>query len=882
MPHSSAGRLRTNATGFMTFNLSQLEGPGRDDERKPSSHWYHLSSASERQEQYSTGSPSNSPSPSAPRPDTMSGNSENKSNAGRCSSTTSPVQPHAFVSSPSQSVSSTSASDSEVTDDSHEHAQMLHNKSEKRKDMEEALCAEINGAVFEYALFCDEFLAIEGDECTNLPEDQSQAKAQERHTAIMKVLADEPVFNHERQPWTIDCTGLKGDEDDQPRDTVAKILDTISKATFERDQFRPVHETVRPFGKSMNAEDPGDTIIQPDIVQVCMDSKGHSHWAEMEFFAECKAKPEQLHEALLQLAIYARATLVHQIYRLHVFAIAVCGTEATFVRLGRSGILHSPPIDLSKDFETFARCAAGLFALSPERFGYNTDFYFWPKLTEEDRKEPSKDREPKELRVKAGNRIWRVVDVLCQRKYLVGRATLVLLLSRVKNRKQRVVMKLIWRDELQTDEGENMKLFEGYHGICQCKWNEIRGSTSVEKKECLKPSSTAHHFFAPWSQAESEVSQSDSTDVSLGTKAHSDAAIGGAREQGRKGMFTPEDRELSLIIMEEGIGIWRIKRLPHLLRVLRDTLVGFAGITSKGKIHRDISEGNILCAPPVDDSVGKDTEPWSENKATLLDLDSEEDTSPVGDDPDLMFNKMDLQPEGGKIDAKTLDNYVRQRYGTDERLCNLPLMSEEGGVNTPMSDGQVSQQFGPVKCLGRLCDLEFMMDQIQSESCSATRTGTREFIAGQLLCSTLDQPVPHTYLHDLESFFWVLVWMMVTYTESGKQMNCVAFRLFNKLRTIHPGALGDFKGNFLSHPKASAKKIGMLENGWGSKPARDLISFFAKFLKNSIYEGDDDEDEDSCDITSPPALRKYGKDQWPDIKSVIDGFDIAISQLPIS
>ncbi|KAB5587556.1 hypothetical protein CTheo_9005 [Ceratobasidium theobromae] len=122
--------------------------------------------------------------------------------------------------------------------------------------------------------------------------------------------------------------------------------------------------------------------------------------------------------------------------------------------------------------------------------------------------------------------------------------------------------------------------------------------------------------------------------------------------------------------------------------------------------------------------------------------------------------------------------------------------------------------------------------------------------------------------------------MMVTYVERGKKMNIEAFRLFNDFCTTNPGALGHFKKGFICTPKPSAKKIGMLENGWGLKPARDLISFFAKFLNNLIYQGGDDEDEEPHDATSPSVLPKYGKDQWPDIKSVIDRFDIAISQLP--
>ncbi|KAB5587897.1 hypothetical protein CTheo_8662 [Ceratobasidium theobromae] len=110
-------------------------------------------------------------------------------------------------------------------------------------------------------------------------------------------------------------------------------------------------------------------------------------------------------------------------------------------------------------------------------------------------------------------------------------------------------------------------------------------------------------------------------------------------------------------------------------------------------------------------------------------------------------------------------------------------------------------------------------------------------------------------------------------------MNHVAFTLFNDLRTIHPGALGNFKGAFISTPNASAGEIVMLENGWGLQPACDLIYYFANFLRDSIYNN---AGWNPGGITSPPVLPKYGKDQWHDIKSVIDRFDVAISQLPIS
>ena len=45
-------------------------------------------------------------------------------------------------------------------------------------------------------------------------------------------------------------------------------------------------------------------------------------------------------------------------------------------------------------------------------------------------------------------------------------------------------------------------------------------------------------------------------------------------------------------------------------------------------------------------------------------------------------------------------------------------------------------------------------------SAALHRTGTLPFVAVELLCSS---PPPHSYRHDLESFFYILIWAAVHY-----------------------------------------------------------------------------------------------------------------------
>lgn len=83
-------------------------------------------------------------------------------------------------------------------------------------------------------------------------------------------------------------------------------------------------------------------------------------------------------------------------------------------------------------------------------------------------------------------------------------------------------------------------------------------------------------------------------------------------------------------------------------------MVGLAAISAKNKVHRDISEGNILSAPlrvPGADSEG-DVDCWSEGEgeSTVVDSDEVEDTTQNDVDVDSVFNSQPLEPEAGKIE----------------------------------------------------------------------------------------------------------------------------------------------------------------------------------------------------------------------------------------
>ncbi|KAK2022626.1 hypothetical protein LX32DRAFT_510674, partial [Colletotrichum zoysiae] len=61
-----------------------------------------------------------------------------------------------------------------------------------------------------------------------------------------------------------------------------------------------------------------------------------------------------------------------------------------------------------------------------------------------------------------------------------------------------------------------------------------------------------------------------------------------------------------------------------------------------------------------------------------------------------------------------------------------------------------------------------------SASGARAKTGTRAFMAFGALVGE-----QHSFMHDLESFFWVLFWVCIYYGENGKDIGPTDFNSWN-------------------------------------------------------------------------------------------------------
>lgn len=273
----------------------------------------------------------------------------------------------------------------------------------------------------------------------------------------------------------------------------------------------PVHPLFKNCSSQPVPSDEAETEkLKPDIV---LFEDGLEHWETVRISIEIK-KLRGYHKAgMKQLSRYARAMFAHQLHRRHLYGMMICGSEATFVRFDRSGVLYSPRIDVCENGEVFTRALASLLMMNRMDEGYDTIFttrtncdgrleYFI------DLPESAFDGEKSALAAQSSvapstgegtlTRRFKVMERLCHRKSISGRATIVLRIRQVFNselettrvmhtrsmtnaKRKRAemeapspveyVLKMIWRDPKRGSEGEVLSQLHGFFGLPQYVWH---------------------------------------------------------------------------------------------------------------------------------------------------------------------------------------------------------------------------------------------------------------------------------------------------------------------------------------------------------------------------------------------------------------------------
>jgi hypothetical protein len=370
-------------------------------------------------------------------------------------------------------------------------------------EMDVLIESEMRNAIFHDPRFVERFLPGDKDRLDN----------------ILEHCRTSDVYDTEAAEWRLPENISSEPCLYQP---VLDIMNTIKRAVHATADSTDSEAAVSSFKGRWSRTIPSDEAemagIKPDLV---LFEDQREHWESVRMTIEIKQLPEHHKAAIKQLARYARATFAHQIHRRHLYGLIVCGTEATFVRFDRAGILYSKRIDIRKNADAFTCAFASLLMLDRVDQGYDPAFttranaegrlkYYidlpecaFPSTSSESAPVAGPSNGSDSTKKEQSTRKLKVMEKLCHRKSICGRATIVLrvqevlslgpsdkepqaakICSKGKNKRKaqemedseqlgpaEYVLKMIWRDPQREQEGPVLERMQGMFGLAQYVWH---------------------------------------------------------------------------------------------------------------------------------------------------------------------------------------------------------------------------------------------------------------------------------------------------------------------------------------------------------------------------------------------------------------------------
>ncbi|KAJ8463464.1 hypothetical protein ONZ45_g17571 [Pleurotus djamor] len=267
-------------------------------------------------------------------------------------------------------------------------------------------------------------------------------------------------------------------------------------------------------------------------------------------------------------------------------------------------------------------------------------------------------------------------------------------------------------------------------------------------------------------------------------------------------MAREEARRLTVLVMPRYKHLWEVTSLEMFKKVFGD-LVECHYYTHKvgNVLHRDLSENNLMWKFEDDDDDDEEEEytyhpaeceegEW-DIPVSAETAESHKEATGSATAEEAAATHSPAADEGKEVDE---DDYSKEF--TDEAKLNYDIKSEIDAYNTAVP-GKANHASDPEpqpevettdkatqpphsakakqetegeepKVIGLLGDWDLasvLKGGVVPRSAAKHRTGTQPFMAVDLLDKN---PPPHLYRHDLESFFYVLLWAMIHYDLKGK------------------------------------------------------------------------------------------------------------------
>ncbi|KAG9120048.1 hypothetical protein FRC07_004623 [Ceratobasidium sp. 392] len=633
--------------------------------------------------------------------------------------------------------------------------------------------------------------------------------------------------------------------------------------------------------------------IKPDLA--LFESAAH-HWETVRMPIEVKRQATYLKTGMKQLTRYARAVFAHQLHRRHLYGMVVCKWAATFVRFDRSGILYSKPIDVRG--QDFRQAFAGLMMLGEEAFGYDTafttrprrdgrlDFYVdlpadaFPteeKISTTTYADPDAIPNTSSSTAGAGSSLGRVrklptrrlkvMERLCHRKSIRGRATIVLRVREViqpgalveseetkegiQTRSQTkqaqlppeeleilgtqdYVLKLMWRDPNKRMEGEVLERLVGIYGVAQHIWHSDVFK-SCGSSDCGKSSVCGNCVDRTPDRNRVWVTK-NLTDIDIEIPEEAE----GGQESQYKAVQTDEYSEAyaqrpsriycRLLMATVGTHLCTAENPRDLLKAVLDAVLGYWGIVNKGLLHRDISDGNVLM---LQEGCGYRKREWKEQQDAadgedMACSESEELLRDVlkrlGRDPSGILNDFDLFTTHSQMGAAFFGESTEDEEsgrGMKRRKLDSTAIDSSSPIDKSEKhqapESQESSLNHIVNAAKGVCQgIDF-------------RTGTPTFMSKRVLKVPVGQRYEHSFMDDLESFFWLVLWCVVEHVDGPRtgpqrvEQTQGAVRVLNLLDQSNLDSIATTKGDlmadcFRDNGDAMKSTLASCKNSWAADP----------------------------------------------------------------
>ncbi|KAG8745183.1 hypothetical protein FRC10_008636 [Ceratobasidium sp. 414] len=720
----------------------------------------------------------------------------------------------------------------------------------KQLEMDRFLELEMQGAIFCDPNFVENFLTVDSTRLQTVLEDCEDDLAAFRF---------QDHVTRERQLY----------------DPICQMLNIVKQAVDGGSDFDHLPAFLNVSAEPISSHYEDMAGIKPDLVLFEGTTR---HWETVRMPIEVKRQATYLKTGMKQLTRYARAVFAHQIHRRHLYGLVICKWEATFVRFDRSGILYSRPIDMCKQREVFCKAFAGLMLLDEEAFGYDTAFR--TRARRNGRLEfyvdlPANSFPPEEGGVATGGaelgtvadastriagpshlpdvapkirtRRLRVVEKLCHRKSIRGRATIVLRVrevirpgildvpeevegtirtrSQTKRKRQPAeevevlgtrdyVLKLMWRDPGKKTEGEVLERLVGIYGVAQCIWHSdafkmcdspgCGNSTNNPCGNCLDMTPGRDEVWVTKNLTDLDIEIPGDTegDEEPKYKEVKTDEYSTAHAQRTSRIYC------RLLMSTVGSPLCTAESPRRFLQAVLDAILGYWRLVNKGLLHRDISDGNVLM---LQEGHGYSQREWRNQRVAAGEMDSTTAKSEkllqdllekLDRDPGGILNDFDLFATDNRMgalffvnssseDGESVGREAKRRKLNDTTPATVPSSQSAKGKEREASESRQSSLTHVAKVDQGACKgIDF-------------RTGTPTFMSQRVLRVPVGQRYQHCFMDDLESFFWLILWCVVEHvdTESASPENVVqaqgAAWVLNLLDQSNLGVIAAKKGELL-------------------------------------------------------------------------------------